>query len=351
MIKLIIIILFCIPFALLAQKKEIRFQYEILDIPNSNFYIEQVVDGRANQKCIGTIEQTNEKDSIDLKDGASSAIYYYLKFILPKDSSKIPITLYISDISINEDIAQSIDGKLSFIFYKKDSSQLTNIYETKTEVSILNSNGLKDFEICLRLGLGKCLANFINENKVITQNYQPATNQSIQNTKIKKGNSNNKETEKIKKEYLLTYSNKQGINATGFAISFYKYLNKDRNGWIIPIILSVDIIKIKPDYFKQFDFQSAKLSYYLPGICAFKKLDNYFWFNLGLQMPIGSEILTHYNGNKTSNFILGLAPMQGFYFIPKSTGITFGIGLYEKILISEVYKSDLGLKVEIGTKF
>jgi len=349
-------ILFCSSIILIAQKKEIRFQYEILDIPGSNIYFESVMDGRTNQKSIGTIEYNGRRDSIDLKDGAAQAFYNYLKFIIPKDNSKAPIVLQISDISINENKAASFDSikaKLTLTFYKRDSGNLITIYEAQSFYSILNDHGFKGFEISLRQCLGKCLTDFINANKTDSQNQtdQIKFNQTYKNTNVNQASQNIQIKERIVRKYMLTYTNTQGINATGFAISFYSYSNKDRNGWIFPWGLSVDITSIKPGYFKQFNFQSAKLSYYMPGLNAFKKLNDYFWINLGLQIPVGSEILTDFNGNKTDNIIFGVAPTQGLYFIPKSFGIIFGIGVYEKLLTSKVYKSDIGFKAEIGIKF
>lgn len=341
-----------------GSEKEIRFEYETLDIPNSNIYIESVIDGRMNQNYIGTVVNGSKTDSIDLKDGACSAFYNYLKFILPKDSSKTPFVLKISELSITEYKTSAFDSikvKLVLGFYKKDKGNLKEIYETESLYSTENNDGSKGFEICLKRSLAACLTDFINLNNAYSQyqNKQTVINQPIQNkdTITKKETPTDVKNERIKRTCLLTYCFKQGINATGYAISFYSYSNRERNGWIIPWILGVDIMKIKANYFSQFDFQSAKLNYCLPGIIAFKKLNDYLWLNIGLQIPIGSETLIDFSGNKTINFLIGLAPTQGFYFIPKSAGFIFGVGLYEKLLSSEVYQSDIGFKVEIGIRF
>jgi hypothetical protein len=351
-----LVIFFCFPIILMGQKKEIRFQYEMLDIPNSNIYIESVIDGRTNQKSIGSVEHNGKIDSIDLKDGATVAFYNYLKFILPKDDSKVPIVLQISDLSVNEiksSPSDSVKANLTLAFFKKDSGKLNKIYESHTSYSASNNDGLNGFERSLKQSLSKCLTDFITTDKMIsqTQTAQIKTNQITQNNGINQESPTNETAERVRREYMLTYTNTQGVNATGFLISFYSYPNKDRNGWTFPWIISVDILSIKPAYFDQFNYQSAKLNYYMPGISAFKKINDYLWFNLGMQIPIGSEELTDFNNNKSDNMIIGLSPTQGLYFIPKSTGITFGIGLYEIVMTSEVYKSDMGFKAEIGIKF
>jgi len=88
------------------------------------------------------------------------------------------------------------------------------------------------------------------------------------------------------------------------------------------------------------------------GICPFRRLNDYLFLNLGLQLIIGEEELTGFGGNQSTNTIFGIAPSQGIYFIPKSkVGITLGIGLYEKLLTSKIYQNDYGIKFEVGIKF
>jgi hypothetical protein len=341
---------------LFGQKKEIRFQYEVLDIPTSQIYVDSVIDGRIDHGCIGIIENLNKRDSIDLKFGVSAAFNNYLKFILPKEDNKKPIVLEISILSVNEyktKTADTIAARVAFKFYSREDGSLKRIYESEYQNSLANSNGSKGYEICLRNGIGKCLTDFINSDNanLKKENNQPTLSQGGQfPAKIK--DTLNKTSVRIPKEYLLTFSNSQGINATGFAFSFYSYTNRDGKGWVFPWIFTIDIMNIKPAYFAQFNFQSAKLNYYMAGISAFKKINDYFWLNLGLQLPIGSEELTDFSGHKTDNFIIGIAPTQGIYLISKSkVGIILSLGLYEKLITSEVYKIDIGIKAEIGIKF
>ncbi|MBO8132213.1 MAG: hypothetical protein H0Z29_12030 [Candidatus Marinimicrobia bacterium] len=70
-----------------------------------------------------------------------------------------------------------------------------------------------------------------------------------------------------------------------------------------------------------------------------------------LLILIGNETLIDFNGNKAKNYLIELAPIQGIYYIPRlNSGITFGIGIYDRLLTSEVYKNDFGIKAEIGVK-
>lgn len=185
------------------------------------------------------------------------------------------------------------------------------------------------------------------------QIYRPSPAQEKNSTpEVNQSNQNKPLSERVRTYYMLTVSDMQGVHATGFNVTLYSYANKIRSGWIFPFTITISEMSINQSYFQQFNFQSAKLNYYTFGFNALKKLNDYFWFNLGLDVPIGSEILTDFSGNVTNNFIIGIAPKQGIYFIPKSLfGIIFSIGVFEEILSSEVYKNDIGLKAEIGLKF
>jgi hypothetical protein len=47
-----------------------------------------------------------------------------------------------------------------------------------------------------------------------------------------------------------------------------------------------------------------------------------------------------------------MAPSQGIHFISKANaGITFGIGIYERVLSAETYSRDIGIKADFGLKF
>ncbi|MDD4713085.1 MAG: hypothetical protein WC108_04835 [Bacteroidales bacterium] len=151
---------------------------------------------------------------------------------------------------------------------------------------------------------------------------------------------------------LITFSKRYGVHATGWAIQYYGYVLQNGSKWIIPCYLGLENFDLNSEYISQFDYQSVNMNYYLVGISPFRKLNDHLYLNLGLQLIIGSEDLKDYDGYQSTHSIFGVAPSQGIYIIPKSNfGITIGLGFYEKFLNSEVYKNDLGIKVEIGVKF
>ncbi len=151
---------------------------------------------------------------------------------------------------------------------------------------------------------------------------------------------------------LATFSMKYGLNAEGWSIQYYGYNLKNTSAWAIPVIFEFERMDIDKDYFSQFNYRSAEISYFTAGISPFYKASEVFYFNFGIMAIFGTEELTAFNSNESKNTFFGFAPSQGIYFIPKSDfGITMGVSAYEKITSSKVYKGDIGIKLEVGIKF
>ena len=56
--------------------------------------------------------------------------------------------------------------------------------------------------------------------------------------------------------------------------------------------------------------------------------------------------------NDRGDDLLGVAISKELIFIPESSfGITFDVGIFERLLSSDVYKNDIGIQLEIGVKF
>lgn len=203
------------------------------------------------------------------------------------------------------------------------------------------------------------LSSYISKNDI--QSYKINIANDIQNDSIASPDLQEKfvviDTTKFIKEInkwvnLITYSQSYGIHAKGWSIRYYGYNIKNTSNWSIPITIGIDIFGIKPDYFSQSNYQSANMSFLLAGISPFYKLNDYFFVKLGINLIIGDEKLIDFYGREKSNNFYGISPTQGIYYVPNSKyGITFGLSIYEKILSSEVYKNDLGIKLEFGVKF
>lgn len=85
---------------------------------------------------------------------------------------------------------------------------------------------------------------------------------------------------------------------------------------------------------------------------VFLKISKRVYVGFDLMLLVGAESLTDQIGRESANLLLGLGPKQALYFIPDSRfGLVIGIGLYQRLLTSEVYKNDFGFRVEAGFKF
>lgn len=151
---------------------------------------------------------------------------------------------------------------------------------------------------------------------------------------------------------LLTYSQKFGVNSNGWAVQYYGYNLISTAKWSFPIKIGIEAFELSEEYFSESNYMSASMSYFQAGLSPFYKLSDQFFLNLGINLVYGEEELVNMSGRESSNTFFGVSPSQGIYFIPKSKiGITIGLGVYEKLLSSKVYKSDVGVKLEVGIKF
>ena len=151
---------------------------------------------------------------------------------------------------------------------------------------------------------------------------------------------------------LITYSGKYGIAASGWSLQYYGYtIHKDKR-WIVPCVFEYEKLVMNENYVNDYYYQAARLNYMMAGISPFRRLNDYFYFNLGFRVAFGNERLTNRSGQMTNGFLFGAALSEGIYFIPKSNfGITCGLGFYEKAFYSKFYPQDLGFRWELGLKF
>ncbi|RKY47374.1 MAG: hypothetical protein DRP88_04610 [Candidatus Neomarinimicrobiota bacterium] len=357
--KRILIILFVIfNTVCYSQKKLIELKNEPDKIEINDFYISKVIDGRKNQENIGFIQigLFNKKIDADLAGGVENSIYQYLQNSFSFDTSKTPIVIKIAHLNISEKTTFTNEigrAEIKLEFYKVNNGKLGKIYETEAFVEESGMDVTRGHEKRIRSVLKTCINSFNNSNwKSKKPEFEEMESVIADKTDVTDTSFSGKKQKTIQWNSLLTFNKTFGINATGWGLSYYRYTKTGMSNWIIPWVVSIENFTINTDYFSQFEYQEAKLNYWMPGISAFKKLNDNFYANLTFLIPIGNETLTDFNGKETENFLIGLAPTQGIYFIPKSnSGITFGIGIYECLLTSEVYKSDFGFKAEIGIKF
>ncbi|WP_010662287.1 hypothetical protein [Marinilabilia salmonicolor] len=151
---------------------------------------------------------------------------------------------------------------------------------------------------------------------------------------------------------LAVYSQRIGANATGWGVDYYGYNLTSRSRWVLPLVVGIEGFDIRPDYFNKSGYYMAEMSYMTFGISPLYHLGDKFYLNLGVRLIYGEEELTDFSGDVSSNIFFGLNPSQGIVFIPESKfGVTLGIGIYEKVLSSNVYNNDVGVTFQLGIKF
>jgi hypothetical protein len=151
---------------------------------------------------------------------------------------------------------------------------------------------------------------------------------------------------------LISYSKRYGKLTKGWSLQYYGYVLKSNSELIIPLVTGFEGFELDKDYLSQLNYRSIKLGYVKLGISPFFKLSDCIFLNFGIGFLFGEEQLTTFYGKEKSSSFYGFAPSQGIYFISKSdAGFIIGVSAFEKLLTSEVYQKDIGIKFEIGLKF
>ncbi|MEA4974421.1 MAG: hypothetical protein VB046_01655 [Paludibacter sp.] len=151
---------------------------------------------------------------------------------------------------------------------------------------------------------------------------------------------------------LLTYSPAFGINARGWSLHYRGFQSHTNNKWSIPITFVMDFQTLDDELLYQSGYAGISMLYYQAGISPIRKLNDYFFLNLGANLIYGFEKLITSNYHQTESTLFGIATQQGLLIIPKSRfGICLGISVYQKLMTSKVYRNDLGIKFDVGIKF
>jgi hypothetical protein len=88
------------------------------------------------------------------------------------------------------------------------------------------------------------------------------------------------------------------------------------------------------------------------GLNGYAKIAAGIYLDLGLNVPIGLEVLRDLENKKSSNFLIGLSAHQGVKIIPwKDFGITIGAGLFQRFQTSKIINRNFGFELEVGINF
>jgi hypothetical protein len=152
-----------------AQDSIIELKKEPINIPNRNFFIDNVIDGRKTQGNIGVIRMGvwGKRVRYYLKSSLSAEIFDYLNNSFPKDSSKIPITLKVIYLNISQSktyYAKIGKAEIKVEFYRNMNNKLLKLFETKAVSEEQDYGVNNDNEYRIRKALTACLKSFNSSN-------------------------------------------------------------------------------------------------------------------------------------------------------------------------------------------
>lgn len=162
---------------------------------------------------------------------------------------------------------------------------------------------------------------------------------------------------RIKWVNWVTYRQSVGFVESSHNLSYYGYLQA-RQKWITPLSLRLSSsTRLNEGALRDgYDADSWKKYVLDLGLSGFRNLKDDFYLSMGLQLPIGWERYRYDTettaDRKHTHMLVGLGfEERVFYMTPNKTGLILGVGCYQRLMSSKLYRFDVGLTFEVGIKF
>jgi hypothetical protein len=327
------------------------------EITNQNFYIDNVKDNR-QELHLGIIEDhSNNKVKLRFENGTATTIKHFMDAVLPKTEESVPITLKVNHLKI-EEAQTSIDKRtarvyVEFSFCTENGEELYKVVHYEDEVFPVSSltEIFKTHEQRIRAALEYCLWSFINAQKANTT-YNLIKDEIPDNASSAKKASTFETYKPLGKWFnLLTVKRVTDKYNEGWNVSYTGFSDNDKD-LIIPFVLGYGQSKSKSDVVQERGYRSVE-SYALGfGFNGFIKITPGVYFDLGLNVPIGVEVLRDLEDKKSTHFLIGLSANQGVKIIPwKDFGMVIGAGVFQRWQTSKVINRNFGFQLELGINF
>lgn len=342
-----------------AQSETVVIKNSLLRLPNQQFYLLGVLDGRTEKSEIGffTKGPFNKKVSANFNGTLEDAFSSYLNFALSKDSTKTPIVMKVMNFKISEreDGSDEIGkAELQVIFYVSDKEKLAKVFQTEAVAEEKGSDISLSHERRIRKVLENVLMGFNNSSWQQTPLvYEPMSLVKSQATDVNiSDNGSKKKWNNLVSGHAAFGTNSEG----GWGVSYYGFKAKESGGWFLTYSVAYDNYAVDPSLIIRKGFNSLELNYGKIGVGVMRRLGEEFHFAFNALVPLGTEKLTKLleTGSilESNKIVLGIEPQQCFYFITKSkVSLVLGAGIFERFTNSEVYNFDIGLRIEAGIKF
>jgi len=324
------------------------------EIKNQNFYIDKVIDDR-QELHLGVIEDnSNNKVKLYFENGTATTIQNFMDVALAKTGNTIPIILRLKNLKI-EQVQTSIDERTARVyialhFYTKSGEELYKVahYEDQIFPESKLTETYETHEKRVRAALEYCLRSFINAQK------SNATNNLI--SKDKAGASKNST---IFDTYIplgkwfnmVTYKRVTDKYNEGWNVAYTGFSDHEKE-FIIPFVIGYSQSRAKSNIVQERGYSSVDSYAFGFGFNGFLKISPGFYLDIGINVPIGLEVLRDLQEKKSNNFLIGLGANQGVKIIPwKDFGIVIGAGIFQRWQTSKVINRNFGFQLELGINF
>lgn len=378
--------LFC---SLQAQAQEKTLTIELrrvpIDLQLQAAFIAEVQDGRPEKGPIGTSNKGfKNRMPIVLRGGLDTCIYTYLYWTLPRDTSKTPVIMEVTQLEVAEQISNMYEKGLLHMevsFYKKADSTEGRIllHVAKVALEASGAGAASSHATRIREALTLVLTDFNKtwNGTVAALPYQGVEGATFSDTALglpQQAHADTLPWQVLSTSYgadgravasdtllagakrisvMLTGYAQVSVRAEGYGGSFYFFQNSPQQKWMIPLALTLERITLRPDFLVRNDFGLAEMSYAMPGFMAFRTLSGPFHLGLSVMVPFGEESLVSLNtGQVVERGFWGLNTGQGIYIMPTyNAGLVFGIRVFQWFSTSRIYNNDFGVRIEAGFKF
>jgi hypothetical protein len=141
-------------------------------------------------------------------------------------------------------------------------------------------------------------------------------------------------------------------NSQGFSVQYYGFNILEDSPISFPISILFERLAIDSKVLHNSDVRYLEQSYFKVGLTPFNRLTDKLFSIYGANLILGTEYYSKFYGGSNEQFLFGVEPKLGLYFIPNiDLGIVFGISGTLKVQNSSTYNSDLGVQFEFGFNF
>jgi len=362
----------------------IHMRRELINYKPQHFYVAKVTDGRAKKDNIGTVFNgiANRPNTADLHGGVEKTLHENLRWTLPRDSSKVPVEMEIRHLMIRETLetfSEFAELELMVVFYDL-SNERKQLYMTRLKIDErLAVDVTASHERRIRSGMvqaikeldaaglwnGQSAAANLTEGvsnsvpdsssavvmKTATTDSLLAANTAFSITDAPNAAAPNDGN--LGLGFMLLGGRQLAVNSTGWYGTAYLFFNQNPNNLQVPFSIGFEQISISEEAVLTNGWAPVELSYRLPGLAAFQRIEDLLHLGLFVHVPFGTESAVNLRTLQAvqRNFV-GISGGVGLYLMDnESASLVAGVRLHMMSTNSLAYPRDVGVRLEAGFRF